>query len=239
VLLIRRHRAAKFAAGDFVFPGGTLEAGDHPADAAAWCRGPEPREAARVLGLEPGSGAALAYWIGAIRETFEEVGILLAHGPDGAPARVEGARLAEHRRACQADPRAFWDMLSTERLTLATDALVYFAHWITPAVNPLRFDTRFFVSAAPPGQEAAADEREITEVRWLTPRGALDANARGELPLRAPTLKNLAIFEGAATAAEALARVAGRAVRTIMPKVLGEGAARRVLMPGEPGYDDA
>jgi len=239
VLLIRRHRAAKFAAGDFVFPGGTLEADDHPADAAAWCRGPEPREAARVLGLEPGSGAALAYWIGAIRETFEEVGILLAHGPDGAPARVEASRLAAHRRACQADPRAFWDMLSTERLTLATDALVYFAHWITPAVNPLRFDTRFFVSAAPPGQEAAADEREITEVRWLTPREARDANARGELPLRAPTLKNLALFEGAATAAEALARVAGRAVRTIMPKVLGEGAARRVLMPGDVGYDDA
>src|SRR6266513_1663758 len=188
VLLIRRHRAAKFAAGDFVFPGGTLEANDHPADAAAWCRGPDPREAARVLGLEPGSAAALAYWIGAIRETFEEVGILLAHGPDGAPARVEASRLAAHRRACQADPRAFWDMLSTERLRLATDALVYFAHWITPAVNPLRFDTRFFASAAPPGQEAAADEREITEVRWLTPREARDANARGELPLRAPTL---------------------------------------------------
>lgn len=148
VLLIRRHRAAKFAAGDFVFPGGTLEADDHPDDAAAWCRGPDPREAARVLGLEAGSGAALAYWVGAIRETFEEVGILLAHGPDGAPARVAGVRLAEYRRACQADPRAFRDMLSAERLRLATDALVYFAHWITPAVNPLRFDTRFFASAA-------------------------------------------------------------------------------------------
>ena len=88
-------------------------------------------------------------------------------------------------------------------------------------------------------EQAAADEREITEVRWLTPREAFDANGRGELPLRAPTLKNLALFEGAATAAEALARVTGRAVRTIMPKVLGEGASRRVLMPGDAGYDDA
>src|SRR5207237_10520422 len=129
------------------------------ADPRAGSRDPAPGEAARVIGLQPGSAAALANWIGASRETFEEVGILLAHGPDGAPARVEGSRLAAHRRACQADPRAFWDMLSTERLTLATDALVYFAHWITPAVNPLRFDTRFFASAAPAGQEAAADER--------------------------------------------------------------------------------
>jgi len=239
VLLIRRHSASKFAAGDFVFPGGKLEADDHPSDAVAWCRGLDPHEAARVLGLETGSAAALAYWIGAIRETFEEVGILLAYDPAGAPARVEGARLVEYRRACQADHRAFWDMLSTERLTLATDRLVYFAHWITPVVNPLRFDTRFFASAAPRGQEAAADEREITEVRWLTPREALDTNARGGLPLRAPTLKSLALFDGAATAAEALARLAGRAVRTIMPKVLGEGPARRVLLPGDEGYADA
>jgi 8-oxo-dGTP pyrophosphatase MutT (NUDIX family) len=239
VLLIRRHGDSKFAAGDFVFPGGKLEAADSAAGAATWCRGLDPREAARVLGLAAASGAAPGYWIGAIRETFEEAGILLAYGPDGGPARVPGARLAEYRRACQAAPRAFWTMLDAERLTLATDRLVYFAHWITPVVNPLRFDTRFFAAAAPAGQEAVADEREITEVRWLTPGEAREAHARGELPLRPPTMRNLALFDGAARAHDALARLAGRDVRTIMPKVLGEGAGRRVLLPGDPGYDEA
>ncbi len=238
VLLIRRHGASKFAAGDFVFPGGKIEADDNSDDAPAWCRGLDPQAAARVLGLEAEPSTAAGYWIGAIRETFEEAGILLADAPDGVPARLGGPRFAEYRRACHADNRAFWEMLRAERLILATDRLVYFAHWITPVVNPLRFDTRFFAAPAPAGQAAAADEREITEVRWLTPREALDANARGELPLRAPTIKNLELFDGVVTAAEALARLSGRRVRTIMPRVIGEGASRRVLLPGEAGYDD-
>jgi 8-oxo-dGTP pyrophosphatase MutT (NUDIX family) len=236
VLLIRRHGASKFAAGDFVFPGGKIEADDTPDDAAAWCRGLAAADAARLLGLTADPRAALGYWIGAIRETFEEVGMLLAYGADGLPARVDDARFAAYRRACQADHGAFWEMIRAERLTLATDGLVYFAHWITPVVNPWRFDTRFFAAAAPAGQPAAADEREITEVRWLTPRAALDASARGELPLRAPTIKNLSLFDGAAAAADALARLRGRPVPTIMPRVIGEGAARRVLLPGDPGY---
>ncbi len=237
VLLIRRHGASKFAAGDFVFPGGKLEAGDRAEGVLAWCRGPEPAEAGRLLGLEP--GAAVGYWVGAVRETFEEVGILLAYGPDGEPVRADAPRFIEYRRACHADSGAFWEMLRAERLTLATDRLVYFAHWITPVVNPYRFDTRFFAVDAPAAQQASADEREITEVRWLTPRQALDAHARGELPLRGPTVRNLMVFEGAAGSREALARLAGRTVPTILPKVIGEGAERRVLLPGEPGYDDA
>ncbi len=128
-------------------------------------------------------------------------------------------------------------MLSAERLTLATDGLVYFAHWITPETQPLRFDTRFFAAAMPPGQEAVADEREITEVRWLAPREALDANARGELPLRNPTVKNLQLFDGAPSAAAALERLKGREVRTILPRVIIEGDKRLVLLPGDAGYD--
>src|SRR3990170_7049134 len=195
VLLIRRHGASKFAAGDFVFPGGKIEPDDNPDDAAAWCAGLDPARAARVLGLETAPRAALGYWIGAIRETFEEVGILLASGPDGAPARAADARFAEHRRACQADHRAFWDMVRAERLVLATDRLVYFAHWITPDVQPLRFDTRFFAAPMPPGQDAVADAHEITEVRWLAPGEALAATRRGELSLRVPTIRNLGLLD--------------------------------------------
>lgn len=236
VLLIRRHDDSKFAAGAFVFPGGKIEPDDNPDDAPAWCRGLAPLEAARILGLEDAPRVALGYWVGAIRETFEEAGVLLAYGPDGRPARVADPRFAAYRRACHADNRAFWDMIRAERFTLATDRLVYFAHWITPEVNPLRFDTRFFAAEMPAAQEAAADEREITEVRWLPVREAFEASARGELPLRAPTMKNLALFDGARTAAEALARLRGRRVQTIRPRVIGEGASRTVLMPGDPGY---
>ena len=239
VLLIRRHGASRFAAGDFVFPGGKVEAEDNPDDAAAWCAGPDPARATRVLGLETAPHAALGYWIGAIRETFEEVGILLASGPDGAPARAADARFAEHRRACQADHRAFWDMVRAERLVLATDRLVYFAHWITPDVQPLRFDTRFFAAPMPPGQDAVADAHEITEVRWLAPGEALAATRRGELSLRVPTIRNLGLLDGEVSAAATLRRLQGRPVPTIRPRVIVEGGTRRVLLPGEPGYREA
>ncbi|HJY77400.1 MAG TPA: hypothetical protein VKE95_12245 [Burkholderiales bacterium] len=235
VLLIRRHSASKFAAGDFVFPGGKIETSDGPDDGAAWCRKLDAADAARRLRVTSPS-AALGHWVGVIRETFEEVGILLAYGADGRPVRADGARYADYRCACQADHRAFWAMLRAERVTLATDALVYFAHWITPEVQPLRFDTRFFAAAMPEGQEAVADEREVTEVRWLAPREALDLNSRGQLSLRNPTVRNLELLDGAPTVAAALERLNGREIRTILPRVIIEGDQRRVLLPGEPGY---
>ncbi len=232
VLLIQRHRASKFAAGDFVFPGGKIEADDAPADAAAWCAGLGQKDASHVLGLEHAPETALAHWIGAIRETFEEAGILLARGALGP----DPARLEAYRRACHSDKQAFWTMLRTERLTLATDRLVYFAHWITPEESPLRFDTRFFAAEMPEGQEASVDGNEVIAIRWLRPREAIDAATRGEISLRNPTVRNLMLFEGAASAAEALGRLVGRSVPTIRPRVLEEGGTRRVLMPGDPGY---
>src|SRR5881409_2319352 len=94
VLLIRRHGASKFAAGDFVFPGGKIELSDGPADAAGWCRGVDAAQAARELRLEDAPDAALGHWIGVIRETFEEAGILLAYAEGGRLARVEDQRFA-------------------------------------------------------------------------------------------------------------------------------------------------
>jgi 8-oxo-dGTP pyrophosphatase MutT (NUDIX family) len=131
VLLTQRHRGSRFAGGDFVFPGGKVEHDDNPADAAARCRGPDPTDAARRLELEDAQ-AALSYWVGAIREAFEEAGVLLAYGPDGSFVEASHDRFTRHRQACQEDNRAFWIMLRDEQLTLATDRLVYFAHWITP-----------------------------------------------------------------------------------------------------------
>jgi 8-oxo-dGTP pyrophosphatase MutT (NUDIX family) len=235
-LLMRRHLKSKFAAGDFVFPGGKIEADDNPEDAPAWCRGLDVKDAARRLGLEDAPRTALGYWIGAIRETFEEAGLLLATDGPGRPVALDAARVAEYRQACQADNRAFWSMVRMEGLRLATDRLVYFAHWITPEEQPLRFDTRFFAAPAPAGQEASGDDYEMTDLKWLTPAEAVDAQRRGEITLRNPTVKNLLLFDGARTTTEALEGVRGREVRTIRPRIIMENGERKVLMPGDPGY---
>jgi 8-oxo-dGTP pyrophosphatase MutT (NUDIX family) len=236
VLLMRRHLKSKFAAGDFVYPGGKIEPDDNPEDAASWCVGLEVKTAARRLDLEAAPRTALGYWIGAIRETFEEAGLLLAVDAAGRDVAVQAPRFAEYRRACHADNRAFWTMIRTEGLRLATDRLVYFAHWITPEEQPLRFDTRFFAAPAPAGQEATGDDYEMTDLKWLTPAEAVEAQRRGEISLRNPTVRNLMLFDGARTTAEALDGVRHREVRTIRPRIIMDGDQRKVLMPGDPGY---
>jgi hypothetical protein len=164
--------------------------------------------------------------------------VLLATTADGGPVRLPAARVADYRKEIQADNRAFWSMIKTEKLRLATDRLVYFAHWITPEGLPLRFDTRFFAAPMPEGQEALGDDHEMISLRWLSPREALDAQARGELSLRNPTVRNLMLLDGASASA-ALARLRGREVTTIRPKVVfDEHGKRRVFNPGDPGYDE-
>jgi len=238
VLLIQRHAESRFGGGDFVFPGGKIASDDMPEDAAASCVGLTPGAAKARLGNVTSAGEALAYWAGAIRETFEEVGILLAYEPDGTLLRLNDrtrARFEDHRWACQRNPIEFWNMLEAERLRLATDRLVYFAHWITPEENPIRFDTRFFAAEVPPDQEAIADNQEIVAIRWLSPAEALAARRRGEISLRFPTIKNLGLVRGRSVR-RVLAGLAGRSVPTIRPRVIGEGPDRQVLLPGDAGW---
>ena len=127
-------------------------------------------------------------------------------------------------------------MVERETLRLMTDRLVYFAHWVTPEDMPLRFDTRFFAAVMPPGQEASGDGHEVIDLRWLAPAEALAAQKGGEISLRTPTMKNLALFDGAASSAEALERLRGREIVTMRPRVLVENGKRRVLLPGDPGW---
>jgi len=235
VLLMQRHRASKFAGGDFVFPGGKIEVDDNPDDAAAWCEGLDPDRAAARIGLAGDRRTALGFWIGAIRETFEEVGVLLAYDATGGWARIDAPRFAEYQAAVNADNTAFWTMVKTERLKLATDRLAYFAHWITPEESPYRYDTRFFAAPMPEGQTPVADTREVIDMRWYSPRGAIEAFKRGEISLRNPTVQNLKLADGGSSK-ESLDALKDREVPTIRPRVIMEGDKRRVLMPGDPGY---
>jgi 8-oxo-dGTP pyrophosphatase MutT (NUDIX family) len=248
-LLIQRHARSKFAAGDYVFPGGKVEPDDVPADVERRCRGLTAEEAALRLGGGLSPRDALGYWIGAVREAFEEVGVLLAYARNGelvSLARENRARFAAHRAACQESNQAFFVMLRAEELTLATDRLTYFAHWITPEENPIRFDTRFFAAVAPAGQEATADGREIVDVRWLTPAEAIEALRRREISLRSPTVKNLEVIAAGGragagskpgpTAGEVVASLHGRPVPTIRPRIVQVEGRPVAVLPGDPRW---
>ncbi|MGZ5260685.1 MAG: NUDIX hydrolase, partial [Burkholderiales bacterium] len=158
VLMLQRNFQSGFMPGMFLFPGGALDPGDRAAAVLARCAGLEDDRASAALGTPEGG---LAYWAAAIRESFEEAGVLLAYGEDGElvnpgePARV--ARFEEYRKRLNAGEDILAEMLQQEGLQLAVDRLTYFSHWITPVTAPRRYDTRFFVAVAPHGQEALPD----------------------------------------------------------------------------------
>lgn len=240
ILLIQRHGRSKFAAGDYVFAGGKVEADDIPDDVEPFCRGLTPGEASARLGGDLTPRQALGYWVGAIREAFEEVGVLLAYDRGGEFVRFtpdNHDRFEAHRKACQSANPAFFTMLREEGLTLATERLTYFAHWITPEEQPLRFDTRFFAAAAPPGQAPEVDGHEIVALRWSTPTEAFEALGRKEITLRLPTIKNLELLQAAGSRTEdILHALRARTVPTIRPRVLQVDGKPLAVLPGDPRW---
>ena len=240
VLLLQRHAKSKFAAGDYVFAGGKIEADDMPDDGEQFCRGLTPQQASARLGGGLAPRQALSYWVGAIREAFEEVGVLLAYETDGRLLRItpeSRQRYESYRAACQKANPAFFDMLRAERLTLATDRLAYFAHWITPEEQPIRFDTRFFATLMPPEQEPVVDGHEIVDLKWLTPGEAISASKRKEIGLRTPTIKNLELVAGGgAPAASVVTSLGAREVPTIRPRVLQVDGKPVPVLPGDPRW---
>ncbi|MCC5862341.1 MAG: NUDIX hydrolase, partial [Gammaproteobacteria bacterium] len=171
----------------------------------------------------------------AIRECFEESGVLLARDRQGGllspGSALEASRFADYRGLLLAGSLSLADLCREEGLTLAADQLTYFSYWITPVVAPRRYATRFFVAAAPPRQAASHDGRESLEARWLSPRAAL---ADESLVLPPPTRHTLRQFAAAADVAEALAcarRLLRAGIQPILPVVTGQGAAARVSIP--------
>jgi 8-oxo-dGTP pyrophosphatase MutT (NUDIX family) len=239
-LLLQRHAKSKFAAGDYVFAGGKIEADDMPPDGERFCRGLTPEQASARLGGGLAPRVALSYWVGAIREAFEEVGVLLAYESDGRLLRITPSsreRYEAYREACQKANPAFFDMLRAEGLILATDLVAYFAHWITPEEQPVRFDTRFFVGLMPPEQEPVVDGHEIVDLKWLTPADAIAASKRKEIGLRTPTIKNLELLAaGGAPAARVIESLGKRDVPTIRPRVLQVDGKPVPVLPGDPRW---
>lgn len=242
VLMVRRSLQSDFVGGAFVFPGGGVDAGDGGVEAEAACRGRSDAEASALLGTPSGG---LAYWVAAVRETFEEAGLLLAERP-GGPALLAGdpgeeARFVAERAALNAGTRRFLDLCRAEKLQLLVGEVHYFAHWVTPLGAPRRYDTRFFVAAAPRGQKAAHDARETIAETWISPRRALEGQRNGIFEMVLPTIRNLQAISRFPTSAALLeaAEAACRSVPTIEPRLVPDGTGVRIILPGDDGYDEA
>jgi 8-oxo-dGTP pyrophosphatase MutT (NUDIX family) len=247
VFMLRRTSAAVFAAGMYVFPGGRLDDADASPETSARCEGRSDIAASQVL-MVPHGG--LAYWVAAIRETFEEAGVLLAGAPgdSGFVAFDDAdvaARFVEHRREVHAGRRSLADVCTAEDLTLRTAGIGYMSRWVTPVGEARRFDTRFFVARAPQGQDPLHDNSETVDSLWVRPADALDRFHSGALGMFPPTVANLealaAYADADAAVAAALATESTEPRPPIQPKlrVDGDGRVVELLLPWHAGYDEA
>lgn len=232
VLLMRRApRPGDIHSGASVFPGGLVDAAD--AEGAALCTGVDEMQACACLGLPSGG---LAYWFAAMRECFEEAGLLFATTQDRA--HLDAAQLAaigEQRAALNRREITMAEICRQHGIHLAADRLLYLDHWLTPPGVPKRYDTRFFVTEAPALQVATQDDHETDDQQWLTPAEGLQR--RKELKLAPPTYKILELLDklGSVDAVLAHAR-ALKSVRCTMPRLATGAKGLRPVMPEEPPY---
>lgn len=232
VLLIKRNAKMVFAGGMWVFPGGRVDPGEAD-DFEPHCEGMNDAEASRIMGMESGG---LAYWVAAIRENFEEVGLLLGQGRDGSP--IDTMKLEGDRDRLNSREANFLQIVRAHGLHLETSGVHYVAHWITPLGGPRRFSARFFVTRPPAGQIAQPDENETVGWDWMAPRKALERFDRGEITMMSPTvrmLRSLALFDSAEHVIEAAtSNLPDERVRV---NYLSDGDYT-IVMPGEPGYEE-
>lgn len=188
VLLTRRPDAMKFLGGFYVFPGGTIEAQDRSEKVLRRCRGLSPAEARSILGDGLEAELSLAHWVAAVRELFEEVGILLCVTEnDDAPGAGDAANFEAQRRAVVAGALDFGSFLEAENLYCDLSRAIYFSHRVTPDFYPYRFDARFFLAALPAGQTALERSEEVADSVWIAPDAALKQANRAGFPLLPPT----------------------------------------------------
>jgi 8-oxo-dGTP pyrophosphatase MutT (NUDIX family) len=228
VFMVQRHHRIDFATGAMVFPGGKLEEGDFDAS----LRG-------RTRGCEGLADAELALRAGAIRETFEEARVLLARrrGREELLSGREVLEIEERRRAELLAHEVRVDALARdEDLELACERLVPFAHWITPEFMPKRFDTWFFLVAAPADQVAVHDGREGVDSLWIRPADAVAEAEAGRRTIIFPTLLNVKKLGRSASVAEALAAARRDPVVTVLPRVFETEAGSVLRIPAEAGY---
>jgi len=235
VLMLRRTAAMKFAPGAYVFPGGSVDPADY-SEEAGW-QGPSPGEFGAAFGTSPERARALV--CAAVRETFEESGVLLAGPPgSGPPAVPAGSSWEADRLALTAGQLTLAGLLTQRGLVVRADLLVPWARWITPTAEPRRFDARFFAAVLPPGQEAARHEAEADHVAWLNPASAIESARAGEISMLPPTAVTLQEFAAAAAAGHGPADIVGqwREFEAVTPRMVLEDGVVWLLVPDEIEY---
>ena len=225
VFMVKRHHQIDFVAGALVFPGGKVEKGDSDVALGEFFDGAEDwTDPMRALGA------------GAIREAFEESGILLARDARHGDF-VSGERLAElqhYRPLLDKREAVLADVLRTEKLRLALDQLVHFAHWITPANMPKRFDTHFFLAPSPVGHVGSHDGRESVDSIWITPNGAISDRKKWNVIF--PTKLNLMKLDNSKTVNDAIATARSTPVLPVTPWVENSAEGQVLRIRDDAGY---
>jgi 8-oxo-dGTP pyrophosphatase MutT (NUDIX family) len=226
VLMVKRHHQIDFASGALVFPGGKTHAGDHDPAWADWTAG---------WGAHDAEQRALR--IAAVREVYEEAGVLLALDPAGDPFAGDD-RAAAARQAVSKDERSFLDLVRELDVRVDLDALTVFARWITPDMMPKRFDTWFYLARANSDQLAVCDGWETVDVEWIAPAEAIRLAAAGQRTVIFPTRMNLQLLAEASDGPDAIARALERSLVTVLPVVEKRPDGSVLVIPSNAGYGE-
>jgi 8-oxo-dGTP pyrophosphatase MutT (NUDIX family) len=235
VLMLRRPAAMKFAPGAYVFPGGSVDASD-AAPEIGWY-GPDPAEIGARLGAPADLARALV--CAAVRETFEESGVLLAGPADGGDiTAASGPSWQADRMALIEGGLTLAGLLARRGLVIRADLVTPWARWITPVGESRRFDARFFVAALPAGQRPTGHAAEADEVAWLAPADAIAAARAGDISLLPPTATTLNDFAAATAAGDGVTDLLAkrRTIEPICPQLVVEDGETWLLIPDEVGY---
>ena len=231
LFMVVRHHQIDFASGALVFPGGSATASDR-----------DPRVRAVSDGADGLNDDTLAANVAAIRESFEECGVLYAR-PNGSEALVDGVRAAElgdkYRVDLEADKIGMADIAETEGLRIAVDRMVHFAHWITPPHMPKRFDTHFFIAEAPMDHVLAHDGHENVDSLWISPLQACDDADAGTRTVIFPTRLNIEKVGQSPSVSAAIARARKEPVVTVLPESEKVEGGRIMRIPEAAGYGAA
>jgi len=227
VFMVRRHVRSEFVPDVYVFPGGSVKEIDVQAERAPGLCAPGGPRGDDVTRLGAG------FRVAALRECFEEAGVLLARRGDAilTIAASEVERFARYRDGLNNGTLTLRDLAACEGLTLATDELLHWSHWVTPEAWPRRFDTHFFLAAMPHEQEAVHEGLEVTASAWVTPDEALAGYARGDFPLVFATEHQLRALTNLPSIAAAHARFSSKPVSTMRPRVLREDGREVIVLP--------
>lgn len=223
VFMVVRHHAIDFASGALVFPGGSVDPGDRELAADGALCPP-------IAGVSPD---LMALRVGAIRETFEETGLLLARPRGGRDLVGRDVASAIDAAGGRSD---FAGTLERQGIVPAVDLLEPFAHWVTPTFMPKRFDTHFFIAAAPPEQLGVHDGSESVESVWINPAQALEQAKAGRYTIIFPTRLNLQLLAPARSVTEAFAVTRARKIVTVMPEPVSLPTGKGLRIPIEAGY---